>query len=240
MCDSATLSLIDQEVDRKVQSGVQFTAFDVTLAVQETLKAQNKFDQNAHRHRHLKNDVHRAIDGVVTSGQYNRSLQDVGAPSQAYVYYPVGTDPSTYTPIKRKDTPVVSADPYAINVPAPSSSVAVAPAATAVDDDGDGSDVGRKVDARGSLLVPAFLLRQLGFVEGDQAYVSHHHVIGGDDFLAVSAQKSPGNDVATYTVDYHGCVRLTQAVLAYAFRNVDSYDCEYDAPNQRVVVRDHK
>lgn len=230
MCDSATLSLIDEEVDRKVQSGLMFTAFDVTLAVQEALKKQGSFDPNNHRHRHLKNDVHRAIDAAVTAGQYSRNLQDVGAPSAAYVYYPVGGDPSQYVPLSRNDGQ--SADPYAIPVSAPKA----AAVAVAADDDGDGSDVGRGVDARGSLTVPAFMLRQIGFKSGETAYVVEQDD-NGKQVLAVQRSTPASGQLATYTVDHNVNVRLTQATLAHAYPNVRAFD--FELVNSCVVVREH-
>ncbi|RDJ35076.1 MAG: hypothetical protein DWQ19_09580 [Crenarchaeota archaeon] len=208
MCNSATLSLIRQEVEQKVQLGVLFTAFDVTLAVQETLKGQGQYDPSCHRHRYLKNDVHRVVSEIAGSS-YDRKLQDVGAPSEAYVYFPIGADPASYVPLQRKDSPVDNAvGPYSIDIPVP---------AIIATNNGDG----HTVDARGSLTIPAALMRQLGFNFDETAYVAKE-----GNSLTVSRTQPKNDQVATYTVDHNCNVRLTRPCLAQVFENVDSYDFE--------------
>ena len=61
MCDLSTQSVIDSIVDSKVQSGELFTAFDVSLEVQRDLKASGSFHSDNHRHRNIKNDVHKKL-----------------------------------------------------------------------------------------------------------------------------------------------------------------------------------
>jgi hypothetical protein len=114
MCDSSTQSVIDSIVDFKVQSGELFTAFDVSLEVQCNLKASGAFHSDNHRHRNIKNDVHKSIDRYLGNAQYERQLCDVGASTDAFVYYPQGCDPSSYVPLTRNDAPVSNSNPYVI------------------------------------------------------------------------------------------------------------------------------
>jgi len=235
MCDSTTISLIDEVVSQKVSDGEMFTAYDVTLAVQELLKKSGLFDHTQHRHKYIKNDVHRSAETAVLSGQYSRNLQNVGAPTPANVYFPIGKDPSNYVPLTRTDAPQSQkqdssvAGPHTITIPA-----LMAPE---VDDDGDGSFVDRKPDARGTICVPAFLLRAVGFKPQDVAYT-----LAGTDstgaYLSVSNNKANGHMVS-YTVDHACNVRITKATLDYAGLNGKSYDFEADLANQCVVVREH-
>jgi hypothetical protein len=236
MCDTATLNLIDDAVAQKTRDREMFTAFDISLAVQENLKSQNQFDHNQHRHRHLKNDIHRSLNTAVASGAYSQSLQDVGAGTPAFVYYPAGGNPSSYVPLKRTDAPKAAltanaSGPHSINVPMTS---VIAVAALVNDNDGDGLDVDRKPDARGTICVPSFLLRSVGFNPGDMAYA----VAGKDskgNYLIVGPPNT--DSVTTYTVDHSCNVRVTKSTLDYAGLNGQSYDFASDG--DKVVVREH-
>jgi len=245
MCDTATLSTIEEVVRSKVQSSEMFTAFDVTLAVQAALKANGSFDANEHRHRHLKNDVHNIVESFVSGGQYSRNLQNVGAPTNAFVYYPNGGDPATYVPIARNDgaAPVAN-DPYTITVPAraPIQPLQVAAAVAAqispvpqTDNDGDGLDnVGRTPDARGSIIVPSYLLRSVNFVFNDSAYVR----ADGNTLVVSHVTPTDGSTYTTYTVDHSCNVRITKAVLEYAgLSNAASFD--FERVGDTIVVKEH-
>ncbi len=242
MCDSNTQSLIEQEIDQKVQQNVMFTAYDITIAVQETLKSQGSFDPSVHRHRHLKRDIHRAAGSAISTGQFQQTLRDVGAPTQAFVYHPIGSDSTTYMPIKRKDSladgkaAVQPSSPHAINVPA--QSTAVVDADDDANDAGDGSDVGRVADQRGTLAVPAFLLRQLGLKFNDKAYV----LLRGDHLAVVSSPDNGEVPIASYTVDHGLNVRITHAVLRVPRAGQPDRDASYDfdLESNAVLVREHK
>lgn len=233
MCDAATQGVISSVVSSKVAAGEMFTAYDVSLAVQESLKQSRAFNPSTHRHRHIKSDVHAAVEAACQGGQYDRNLQNVGAPTPAWVYYPIGGDPASYVPIPRNDgpapAPVVAADPYTIQIPAPTpAQVANLPAPDPADsNDGDGVDFSRSPDSRGTLTVPAYLLRQAGFTPNAQAYV----YIGQDNgkpILEIQNSARSGLDhVAVYTVDYCCNVRVTDSVL----ENL----AEMNASNQRVT-----
>lgn len=238
MCDSLTLSLIKEVAEQKVRNKELFTAFDVTLASQACLKKKGIFDYTCHRHQHLKDDVHKVVESHVASGEYSRNLQDVGAPSKAFVYFPAGGDPSTYVPLTRTDSPApVSNDPYTINVPGVGQAHAVAsvvPTNTPDSNTGDGLDYGRTPDARGCLTVPANLLRAAGFQHNDSAFVVSGQDAAGKPQLTVTKDSSL-NHRAVYTVDIDCRVRITKSVLDYAGFASQTYDFVGDS--DKVYVK---
>lgn len=250
MCDAVALGQIQNVVNQKVQANLMFTAFDVTVDVQQLLKNAGQFNLQLHRHSHLKNDVHDAINQHVSSGVYSRSLQDVGAATPAFVYYPVGSNPATYVPQVRKNA--VSApqsSPFTIPIPASVAAAVITipplnPSIPQTDsgNDGDGTDTGRKPDGRGTLCVSAFLLRSVGFSPLDTAYVWHEgRPSQNDEFLVVSKQPPSGLQMNStkYTVDHNCNVRITKAVLSFLGPVGQFFDFTVE-PNNTVSVREHK
>jgi len=244
MCDPVVKSLIADMVGKKVANGEMFTAFDVTLEVQKELKVQGQFDATLHRHSHLKNDVHDVINSNlnVAGGNYFRSLQDVGAPTLAYVYYPLGGTPANYVPLKRKDDPVVSIDPFTITIPAtPYVSnndpfTITIPSLPDSSDGGDGVDNGRTPDARGTVCVSSALMRYAGFQCHDTAYVFQE----GNRLVVAKVVPNGVTPLTTYTVDQYCNVRITKAILDYAGLG-PTYDFENDPSSaNRVFVSSHK
>lgn len=222
MCDSSTLSVIEDVVSSKTSNNELFTAFDVTLAVQKQLKQRQAFDQNQHRHRHLKDDVHRIVDSHVNNGLYSRNLQNVGAPTDAYVYYPVGGDPSSYVPLSRNDAPTVaSSNPFVIPVATPVALPAppvtpVADAQQVVLDVIPDSIDGRTPDARGTLCVPNVYIKKIGLKAFETAIVCVDE-INGKACLVISKDAPQGKaSSAVYTVDTYFNVRVNKSVLDYA------------------------
>lgn len=240
MCDPQTLSLIEEVVDRKVNNQEMFTAFDVSLEVQEKAKGQGlPFT----KHSHMKGDTHRCIDTHVNSGAYQRTLKDVGAPVDAFLYYPAGADPDTYVPRPRKDA--VKTAPAAVAATSPGAidtsqfgtsdnnddSDVSSAVDTDDDEEGDQTASGRTPDARGSLTVPSYLLRAAGFAEKEVAYVTKQ-----GDTLVLSKQTPPGSvPLTTYTVDYHNNVRITDKTLA----NIPGSSYDFDGTSDQVVVSGH-
>jgi hypothetical protein len=248
MCDSSTQSVIDSIVDFKVQSGELFTAFDVSLEVQCNLKASGAFHSDNHRHRNIKNDVHKSIDRYLGNAQYERQLCDVGASTDAFVYYPQGCDPSSYVPLTRNDAPVSNSNPYVINTapvvsapvvsaPVVSAPVVSAPVVSSANDGGtDDAGDGRKPDSRGTVCVPNYLLRNAGFSSGDTASVYSGKDDLGNDCLVISKQVPAGvNPLTTYTVDSYCNVRITHSVFANTGNVASSYD--FDGNSTSVFVK---
>lgn len=240
MCDLSTQSVIDSIVDSKVQGGELFTAFDVSLEVQRDLKASGSFHSDNHRHRNIKNDVHKSIDRYLNTAQYERQLRDVGASTDAFVYYPQGCDPSSYVPLTRNDSPVstpVVNSPYVINIPASVPQTVVAPVVTSSNDGGtDDAGDGRKPDARGTVCVPNYLLRNAGFSSGDTASVYSGKDDLGNDCLVISKQVPAGvNPLTSYTVDSYCNVRITNSVFVNTGNVSTSYD--FDGNSTSVFVK---
>jgi len=244
MCSSAVTGLISDVVTERVNGGEMFTAYDITLAVQAKLKADSQFDPNEHRHQHLRNDVHREISTYLNSGAYSRTLQDVGAPTPAFVYHPPGSDPSTYSPKPRNDA----------NKPPATSQVAYTPPTSPVgqqfnsistdDDEGDGRDTGGRVpDARGTLTVPVPILAAAGIKPLETVYATPTQY-NSKDSLALSKRTLTGTGGAvdhatTYTVDSHGNVRVTGATLAQAKINGGGKTYDFHADGDVVHVTLH-
>lgn len=240
MCNQASLDLIDEVVDQKVNQNEMFTAFDVSLAVKELAQQRGVTPE---RHRHMKGAIHQAMDQYTSSGLYARQLHDVGAPTQAFLYLPAGADPNNYVPQQRKDAPQPATTP----APAPTATSAPAPATTtppvglsAIDtDDGDQTDtVGRKPDQRGTLTVPNYLLRAAGFQPKDVAYVTSRDD-GGEQVLVLT-KRATTSPITTYTVDYATNVRVTNTVLGSAGIGGTNVTYDFDGAGDEVVVRKHK
>lgn len=237
MCSPSTRSVIDSIISSKVNSNELFTAFDISIQVQNYLKNQGSFDGSEHRHQFLRNDVHQEISKHLASGAYDRQLRDVGAPTNAFVYFPVGADPSTYVPLKRKDAPVVSANPFVIDTSAkvstPVANLTVTPAPDV--DDGDG----RKPDARGTVCVPNHLLRSAGFNPGDTAFVvaANQNWNGNPEKCLVLTKTLPigATSLTKYTVDTNCNVRITQSVFVASGLIGSTYD--FDGGSQAVFVK---
>lgn len=237
MCDARILSLIEDVASEKVSSNELFTAFDVSIAVRNRATASSL---SPPRHREIKNDVHRVLDTHLQNGNYKRDLRDVGAPTPAFVYYPVGSDPSTYVSGVNGAVaaPVVSA---VVNAPVSSVNTPLnTPVQSTVDDDdGDGKDVGRGCDARGSLCVPTFMLRQVGLKPDDSAVVSMENINNSVRILVGKDVPASATQLTSYTVDYHGNVRITQTPLSAAFGSDANNNPKYDfeVVGDKVLVK---
>ncbi len=228
--DAGTVDTVREVVQDFTDQGKTFTAFDVSVntRVRATAKGLPFV-----RHNDMKEEIHNAMDQFLLCGAYEKSLQDVGAPTKAFVYCPKGSDPSAYVPQARNGgTPNHAPAPVAPAAP-PVSNAAPANGST----DGDDGD-GRKPDARGTVCIPNYLLRTAGLKPADQAVVWNEKD-GNADVLCVGKAVPAGqNALASYTVDYHGNVRVTKHVLEAAnLGSVQAFDFEGDA--SAVKVRGH-
>lgn len=228
MCDQTTQNLIAEVVEQFTDEDRLFTALDISKEVQERLKADGQFDFQSHRHKAIKNDIHRQLRTYVDNGLYHQELQDVGAPTKAFVYYPDGGDPNSYVSIARKDsqvTPSSATVDSTVGTPVVNQS-------TSDDDEGDEKDSGRTPDARGTLCVPAILLRASGFAFRDVAYLSRN---GNDSVLILSKQVPAGaTSLSHYTVDHSNNVRVTKANLDHIDQG-NGFD--FECVNDRILIR---
>lgn len=249
MCTADAEGFITHVVDQLINSDALFTAFDVSKKVQSLL-VENKLPNE--RHRELKRRIHEEVDPYVSQGLYKQELHDVGADVKAFLYFPSGSDPSTYVPQPRNDgtkqTQVkVQSTPQVASPVAASVVTAVGPPGSGLsisltldNDDGDEVDkAGRDTDKRGSLSVPAFLLRAAGFSTGDIAYVTPTNP--GKSF---SVSKRPIAGIAplktTYTINSSVNARITASTLSSCgVTPLNKFDFEFDRNSDQVVIKVH-
>ncbi len=95
MCDIRTYRRIEKAVETVMAFKQMFTAFDITLALQE--KGMRK------RHRELRRDIKRIADELIWRYGYERTLIELaGVGAHAFVYHPYGSDATLHRPAARK------------------------------------------------------------------------------------------------------------------------------------------
>lgn len=206
MCDSVTMGHIQDVVEKFVEDQRMFTAYDVTCEVREIVgKGVNI------RHKEIKNDVHKEMAQHL-DGDWNKSLQDVGAPVKAFVYHPFMSDPETYEP--RKQTTVdgqATPQTSTASVPSDDSTVATVSSSDAF-----------AVDGRSRLLIPTNFMQYLGVKAGDDVKIYKEL-----DFLVISVKDQQLRELASLKVDNHGYLYLSPKVLNQGdFGDVQSFGVE--------------
>lgn len=94
-----------------------------------------------------------------------------------------------------------------------------------------GNTKARTVDGRGTLSIPAPIIRQLGFKPRQKVYA-----VAATNGVDIVATQPPASSVyGTYTVDDHEQVRLTQSLLERAGIAGQQYDVEQSS--NKVVVK---
>lgn len=217
------VELITEVVSQFVEQKRLFTAYEVSKEVQRLGKDRNI---DTARHLNMRDAVHDALLGTLGSGDYRRVLQDVGAPSPAFVYYPAtnadGTpgDPTKYVPIF----------PAAVGTAIPA--VLVTPVAPATAGVAGGNS--RKL-AGDRLNIQSYLCRAAGFNPGDTAYVTDEDPSGTAKPCLVILNTQPGKPLCEYKVTSDGRIRVTPAMLKLCGVNGDTVEIEGD--NGRIVVK---
>lgn len=218
MLNTSTQNLIAEVVGEKTALDEMFTAFEVSLEVQQRARGRG---EAVERHGEMKETIHQELDRFLQTGVFQRELRDVGAPSTAYVYYPDGEDPTNYQPMARRgDSRKPAAPSTAVTTGSPAVAVATAPAQT---DKNmvpklatDCASLGRHTDARGTLTIPAILMLAANFRPHDKV-VFYADDNNGTEVAVISHQTPPGVDPLTeYTVDKDANVRVTATQLADA------------------------
>jgi hypothetical protein len=204
------LDRITDAVTEWTAAGKMFTAFEVSLAVKQRGVRQ--------RHRQLRDDVHEVIFRVGGSAGYTRTLMDVGAPQQAWVYHRLDDNPYTYQPLDRTgldaqaDIPFVV--PAGVRNAGPLATGAARPWAVPVGAYG--------TDQRGRVCIPVTLVARLGVGPGQRVAVVCDPTTEQVHITRPTA--NPGDDVDTsYTVEPDGNVRITQGTLLRA--GLDGLPC---------------
>lgn len=246
MSSPGIVSVVEQIVDGKVQANEMFTAHDVTL------EARNR------GHKAYHNEVRDAVHDYYSRGgmgvAYTRT--NISVPGgQPYLYHRLVDDPQSYSRTAGKPG-------HVIPVPPPSS-VGNTDDDDDDDDDDDGNlgtisipagllstsapatnghhakaanigkTVGRSVDARATLSIPAPLIRKAGFQPQQKVYV-----VATSDGVEITDDPPQSGIYKRYTVDCNSQVRITQAMLKRAGIGGDSYDVSGDS--QKVTVKLHK
>lgn len=223
MCTQTTFELLQESIDKFIAQDRLFTAFDVTVFAKGL--ASERGLSISERHKELKNDIHDIVDRYVGS-IYEKQLWDVGAPTKAFLYYPVGIDPNSYQPLDRNK--LVTTNKVATTYITSNPNNTVVPTLVPDTDDGDGTDHGRKPDHRGSLTVPSYLLKSVGLKSGDKASVTQ------DNDTLVIKKDVVSNLLTLYTVDHSNNVRITKSILE-KIGNSAGYDFELDG--DKVLIK---
>jgi bifunctional DNA-binding transcriptional regulator/antitoxin component of YhaV-PrlF toxin-antitoxin module len=198
-------------VSQWVNEGKMFTAFEVSLAVKE--------EGVRERHRHMRDTVHEIIFRIGGPNGYTRTLMDVGAPEQAWVYHPMRSNPYTYRPLNRDGYDPTPADVPTI-VPSgirnPIKLVWGSSANASIPDGAYGTD------QRGRLTIPVGMLHKLGIGPGQRVKVQCE---ADREQLTVTKlgdfeRTTPD---AAYTAEPDGNVRITQTTLDKA--NIAGMQC---------------
>ncbi|MFO0727690.1 MAG: hypothetical protein U1E65_28180 [Myxococcota bacterium] len=150
--DDQTRASIDRLATEWVQAKKMFSAFEISLAAKEAgVQA---------RHRELKDYVHEAVAKAAEGQQYSRTLMDVGAPQQAWVYHPMSESPYAYVPLQRSDRAAPPKKKKLLKLRAPTELRAGAAMPGSNDDGVFGADLD------GALRIPAELCKSAGIVPG--------------------------------------------------------------------------
>ncbi len=199
--DANTIAKIERLAAQWVAEGKMFTAFEISLA----LKDQGVRE----RHRNLKAKIHEAL-AQVGGENYSRTLMDVGAPSQAWVYHKLRDNPYLYEPLDRsgygdsapkkkaRPKPQVARDPKPLRAGSPE---------PPTNDDGVFG-----MDAQGHLTIPQSLIVGLGLAPGDEVHVVCDR-LNQQIRLCRPSQFNPEPNHTTQTVAKDGTVRLEHDLL---------------------------
>ncbi|MCA9175047.1 MAG: hypothetical protein KDB14_11245 [Planctomycetales bacterium] len=212
---------IDEVVKKFVDEGRLFTAFEVSLAVKDRGVRE--------RHRNMRSPIHESV-AEHAGNDYTRTLLDVGAPAQAWVYHRLVDNPHEYEPMERGDTqsgPPPSTDPTA----SPRSASGPAPAAPrnprplndyASSSPATASDGAYGTDYEGKLVIPYDVLVGIGLGMGDTVDIA----CDADSQQLLVWRRSSANAQSadsSAVVDDDGKLRITADQLRAA--DLDGMQC---------------
>jgi bifunctional DNA-binding transcriptional regulator/antitoxin component of YhaV-PrlF toxin-antitoxin module len=215
-----TTDYIKEVIEENIEAGIMFTAFDVA---QKVWKYQKEDGETTQRYRDIKSDIHASalkhfdngssgansfgpganqsdFDGdslFVVRFYLDRKLIDVmGNGVKAFVYYTEGQNPSDYVSSQK---PASNADSGQSTTSTQTTSVNPSVSTTA--------GFKRNVDKRGTLTVPAKLLRDAGFKPFQAAYINVSTV----NIMTVDKTDKLGS--TKYKVDRDNNIRITRKTL---------------------------
>ncbi len=210
---------INEVVAEWVSGGKMFTAFEVSLEVKKRGVEE--------RHRNMREYVHETIFRLgIERGDYSRTLMDVGAPEQAWVYHTLDRNPYEYVPLDRTgmDPIPASARPRGVRNPMRLTAGLASPFAIPTGAYG--------TDQRGRLCVPVGLLTNLGVGPGERVNVLCDPA-NEQALITKDTGVNQDNPDTTYTLEGDGNVRITQGTLEKA--GLDGMQCYRIDGNDAVI-----
>ncbi len=217
---------LNEIITEWTNEGRVFTAFEVSLEA----KKRNVEE----RHRNMRDRIHEIIHLVAGPGSsYSRTLMDVGAPEQAWVYHPLRANPYEYEPLPRNDQPRQPRPSVLPRAPRNPVALSTGNAAPAVIPPG-----AYGTDQRGRLCLPVNLLAQIGVTAGQRVNVVCDPA---NEQMLITRANAPGTPDSTtpdtsYTAEPDGNVRITQGTLEKAA--LDGVQCyRIEGTPQVISVR---
>lgn len=217
--DAAIRRTATEVIREFINEGKMFTAFEVSLA------AKAKGIQE--RHRNMRSLVHELIFEIGGPVGYTRTLRDVGAPEQAWVYHRPEDNPYRYQPLPRpgesplakpsKDLPKGIRKP--VRLQRGTQPVDLVPAGAF------------GTDQDGKLCIPSAMLAQMGVKPGDQ--VETECIIDSEKIILRRGEGAPATSEGNYVVEADGKVRLTQDILKVA--GIDQLQCYFVEGNASQI-----
>lgn len=209
---------INEIVAEWIREGKMFTAFEVSLEVKR---------RGVHeRHRNMREHTHEAIFHLgIQRGDYSRTLMDVGAPEQAWVYHTIASNPYEYVPLDRTgmETVPAHARPRGVRNPVRLSAMS---SPFAIPQGAYGTD------QRGRLCIPVNLLTAIGADAGERVNVLCDPA-NEQALLTRASVGDASNSDTSYAVEGDGNVRMTQGTLEKA--GLDGLQCYKIEGNDTVI-----
>lgn len=201
---------IEEVIDYKMGSNEMFTAYDVSLDIQRKYGIRE-------RHNNMKNYIHDVMtDHLDNYLPYRKTLITINGKGQAFLYFPMHEDPTTYSP-------VVTA-PSFTNV----SAVSCPSNATITASKNKQKNV--TANSRNRLIIQKSYLEDVGLSSKDIAVVYADN--NQDRIVIASKSVSPSADwdmLNKYIVDKSGNIMVSENILKkYDITTGDSYFLNVD------------
>ena len=152
-------TMIDAEITIWMDAERMFTAFEISRA----LKAKGI----GLRHGQMKSEIHSTISRKRLR-TYTRSLADVGAPQQAWVYHPTNKNPDNFQSLN-EDPPGATSAP--VVAAAPSLPTSMNPSAPTPQSQSQAKTISLSCDSDGHLTIPKAELEPLGINPSQSLHV---------------------------------------------------------------------
>jgi len=213
--DRDVTETINNIVAEWIADGRMFTAFEVSLEAKERGADE--------RHRNMKDAIHQALSRFGSTRGYTRTLMDVGANNEAWVYHEGDADPSDYRPLSRgNDSRGGNANRTSVSSHRPSA------ASSATSNDA--------ADSSGRLKISADKLSQIGIGCEDEAIVKCDDINAEIRITRPTLFDDSPPD-AHYQTDKQGDLHLPSSVMQRAgLGHASSFDVT--AASGRITVRE--